>query len=280
MQGIKEIIERLEQKVKETKSHTATTTSSRVSPKQCPICDDAEWIIDGQYAKPCRCAKQKQLIRRMKNAMIPDEFADAQLDTYLVKNPVQKLMREAVERYLAEFDQIRNQSHNSLGFIAAYGEQKIREIRDHRQRAEVKREHNNFGIGKTHLQVAAAKELIHRGYSALIVSDVVFMEDLSKARAYNDEGEEINRLLGAAIQADILVWDDIGKAKTSDFRRDMYYQVINERYRARRPIMFSSNEDMETLTEKIGDAAASRLFGMAKRWLYAVEGPDYRLMGV
>lgn len=279
MQGIQDILLRVDQRAKEARSHSATMTSSQDSSKQCPMCNDAEFIVEGWTAKPCSCAEQKRLYRRMKNAMIPDEFADARLDSYIVKTPVQKLMQDAVDLYLAEFDEIRNQSQNSLGFIAAFGEQKIREIRDHRQRSEIKRQHNNFGLGKTHLQVAAAKELIHRGYSVLVVSDVVFMEDLSKSRAYDDEGETINRLLGSAIKADVLVWDDIGKAKVSDFRRDMYYQVINERYRARRPILFSSNEDMETLTEKIGDAAASRLFGMAKGRLYVVEGPDYRLVG-
>jgi DNA replication protein DnaC len=235
--------------------------------------------VDGWTARTCPCAEQKRLYRRMKNAMIPEEFSEAQLDTYIAKTPVQKLMLDATKAYLEEFDEIKGQSNNSMGFIAAFGEQKIREIKNHAMRTEVKRKHNNFSLGKTHLQVAAAKELIQRGNSVLIVSDVVFMEDLSKARGYGDEGEEINRLLGAAIKVNVLVWDDIGKAKVSEFRRDMYYQIINERYRARKPILFSSNEDMETLTERIGDAAASRLFGMAKGRLYVVEGPDYRLQG-
>lgn len=209
--------------------------------------------------------------------MIPDEFKEAQLDNYIVKTSVQKLMLSQIKSYLADFDSIHGQADNSLGFMAVVGEQKIREIKDHQRRADVKRQHNNFGLGKTHLQVAAGKELIDRGYTVLIVSDVTFMEDLSKARVVDDEGESINRLLTTAIKADLLVWDDIAKAKASDFRKDMYYQIINERYRARRPIVFSSNEDMETLTEKIGDAAASRLFGMAKGKLLAVEGQDYRL---
>jgi DNA replication protein DnaC len=254
-------------------------TNSLDSSKQCPMCNDSEFLVDGWTAKPCPCAAQKRLYRRMKNAMIPEEFSGAQLDTYIAKTQVQKLMLDATKDYLKEFDEIKSQSNNSLGFIAVYGEQKIRQIKNHVMRAEVKRKHNSFGLGKTHLQVAAAKELIKRGNSVLIVSDVVFMEDLSRARGFADEGEEISRLLGAAIKVDVLVWDDIGKAKVSKFRRDMYYQIINERYRARRPILFSSNEDMETLAEQIGDAAASRLFGMAKGRLYVVEGADYRLQG-
>ncbi|WP_168188855.1 hypothetical protein [Thermoflavimicrobium daqui] len=47
----------------------------------------------------------------------------------------------------------------------------------------------------------------------------------------------------------------------------------------KRPILFSSNEDIETLAGRIGDGAASRLLGMAKGRIYRVEGADFRLLG-
>jgi DNA replication protein DnaC len=222
---------------------------------------------------------QKRLIRRMKNAMIPDEFKDAEFFTYNVTNQTQKLLYNAAQDYVANFERIRTEERNSIGFIAKYGERRLREIRDPVKRGQAKQKHNNFGLGKTHLQVAIAKELIRRGTSVLIVSDVSLMGDLSQARQYDDEGEEFNRLLGTVVKAPVLVWDDIGKAKISEFRLDMYYTIINERYKARRPIIYSSNEDSETLAERIGDAATSRLFGMSKGRIYAVEGPDYRMMG-
>lgn len=222
---------------------------------------------------------QKRLYRLMKNAMIPDEFQDAEFSTYRVTNATQRLMYESAREYVDHFEEIMNQEQNSLGFIAKFGERRLREIRDPVKRGEAKQKHNNFGLGKTHLQVAIAKELIRRGIRVLIVSDVTLMGDLSAASQYDDDGEELNRLLWSVISADVLVWDDIGKAKTTDFRLDMYYRIINERYKARRPIVFSSNEDSETLAERIGDAAASRLFGMSKGRIYAVEGPDYRMMG-
>lgn len=229
--------------------------------------------------------KQKRLNLRMKNAMIPQEFENAKFDTYKVNNPTQRKMLNAIKQYLSEFEENKE---TSFGFIAIFGEKRLREIKNPQQRAEMKRQHNNFGLGKTHLQIAAAKHLIKYGYTVLCISDVTFMEELGQARAVNDEGEEFNQLLWSVSNADILVWDDIGKAKTTDFRQGMYYRIIDERYKARKPIIYSSNEDQETLSEKIGDAAASRLFGMSKRetedgheksFVFAVEGPDYRLTG-
>ncbi|KXG44966.1 ATP-binding protein [Tepidibacillus decaturensis] len=223
--------------------------------------------------------EQKRLNARIKNAMIPDEFKDARFDTYKITNDAQKTLYDAMTQYLKEFADIKDQSSNSIGFIAAFGEQRLKEIKDKTLRAKMKKIHNNFGLGKTHLQVAAAKWLMRHGYPTLVVSDVSLMEDLSASRTYDDNGIDFNKILGGVIQTPVLVWDDIGKVKTSGFRLDMYYQIINERYKTKRPIIFSSNEDLETLTEKIGDAAASKLFGMSKGRIYAVEGEDFRLKG-
>lgn len=249
------------------------------SGNECPKCKDVGFILNGWEAVECSCLKQKKLERRMKNAMIPDEFQDCTFDNYKVTSKLQNVMKTGILSYLKQFDQIKDEKENSFGFIAVYGEKRLKEIKNQQKRTELKRKHNNFGLGKTHLQVAAAKELIKRGYQTLIISDVMFMEELSQARAIDDEGEQLNKLLGSVIHVPVLVWDDIGKVKTSEFRLGMYYHIINERYRNRRPIIFSSNEDMETLAEKIGDAAASKLFGMSKPFLYEVEGEDYRLKG-
>lgn len=246
---------------------------------ECQKCEDKGFVLDGWQAVECDCLKQKKLERRMKNAMIPDEFRSATFNGYEVKSTLQNTMKLGMLEYVNNFEKIKDEKQNSFGFIAVYGERRLKEIRSQDRRADMKRKHNNFGLGKTHLQVAAAKKLIKMGYQTLIVSDVMLMEELSRSRGLDDQGEQLNRLLGGAIHVPVLVWDDMGKAKSSAFRLDMYYHIVNERYRSRRPIIFSSNEDKETLAEKIGDAAASRLFGMSMEYLYAVEGEDQRMKG-
>ena len=72
------------------------------------------------------------------------------------------------------------------------------------------------------------------------------------------------------------MWDDLGKSKWSEVKENLYYQIIDYRYRHNLPILYSSNEDDETLGEKIGFAANSRLKGMSKDYMVAVEGEDYR----
>ncbi|WP_302104904.1 ATP-binding protein [Polycladomyces zharkentensis] len=209
--------------------------------------------------------------------MIPEEFVDARLDNYKVETPVQQELLQMTKEYLARFDEIKDTKANSMGFVAEVGEQQIRRIGDLRKRAEYERIYNSYGLGKTHLQMAAAKELIRRGYAVLCISDTVFMNELVNSKRIDDGGIEFNRLMGAVVQAPVLVWDDIGKSKYSETKEDLYYQIINERYKARRPILFSSNEDPMTLSEKIGPAAFSRLSGMAKDFFLQVKGDDYRM---
>lgn len=165
--------------------------------------------------------------------------------------------------------------HN-FGLIAIFGEQRIKEVPPN-QRAALKAAHNNFGIGKTHLQIALVKRLIKDGYSVLVVSDTTFVEELMQAKRMDDEGQVYNAIMNNVLSADVLLWDDIGKVNWTEARERMYYTIINERYRKQKPIIFNSNEDRETLADKIGYAAASRLIGQAGEYLMEAEGEDWRL---
>jgi DNA replication protein DnaC len=258
---------------------------------ECSQCKDTEFIFykDEQgyeFAKPCECRERKAWKRRFKQALIPEEFVHANFENFKRSTRYQQDMYDATISYLNEFAVIKQEdgttkkimSDKNLGFIAKVGEQRLREL-PIGERSVVKQQHNNFGIGKTHLQIALAKRLIRDGFNVLVVSDVSFMDELTQAKRMNDEGETLDRLLHSAIHADVLVWDDIGKAKWSEAKEALYYQIINERYRKQKPIVFNSNEDRGTLSEKIGYAAASRLIGQCGPYLHEVEGEDFRLKG-
>lgn len=249
-----------------------------------------------EFGERCECQNRKHLRKRFENAFIPEEFQEAKFNNYEQESDVQKALYEATLDYLKDVQSILNEKpkHNSLGFIAMFGESRIRQLQG-ADRSEAKRENNSFGLGKTHLQMAAAKWImnkvklrdilpnsskkskVERGCQVFCVSDIEFMDDLTQAKRANDEGKQLQELLYKAINADILIWDDIGKAKWSQTKEDFYYRIINDRDRFKRPIFFSSNEDSGTLSEKIGYAATSRLLGMCGKRLYKVKGEDYRL---
>ncbi|RID87079.1 DNA replication protein [Peribacillus asahii] len=264
---------------------------------ECPACRDTEFIFYTEYkdendkhgiqmARPCECRERKAWKRRFKQSMIPDEFTNANFKNYQQFDDIQKQMYDTTLEYLKHFrmdveDNQKNKTipYQNFGLVAVFGEQRLKELPPS-ERSAMKQKHNNFGIGKTHLQIALAKHLIKEGFNVLVVSDVVFIEELMQAKMMKDEGETYNRLLHNTLTADVLIWDDIGKVNWTEARERMYYTIINERYRKQKPIVFNSNEDRGTLAEKIGYAAASRLIGQAEAFLIEAEGTDYRLKKV
>lgn len=236
-------------------------------------------------ARVCECEEKRIMKARFENAMIPEEYEDARFKDFETNHPVHVKMLKVITEFLKgipkkEDVKLNNENRRilkgpSLGFIAEFGEMRMKELPAN-ERVKFKRDKNSYGIGKTHLQIAAAKYLINQGYKVLCISDITYIQDLMGARQTGDV-EELNKLVNLATKyADIVVWDELGRSRYSEAREDMYYQIINECYKQQKPMLFSSNEDRETLEMKIGSAAFSRLRGMSKDNLYDLSGPDMR----
>ncbi|MFJ8064874.1 ATP-binding protein [Psychrobacillus sp. NPDC096426] len=262
--------------------------TSELGETKCPKCYGTEVVFDYkdengyEIYKPCACRERNAWGRRFKNALIPEEFVHANLENYERENENQQKMFEQTVKYLESFpddrDELQEVGAKNFGFTATIGEQRIRALNPG-DRSEIKHKHNNFGIGKTHLQIALAKQLIKQGFNVLVVSDVSFMDEMMNAKRMSDDGESYNRMLNSVLSADVLVWDDIGKAKPTEAKEGLYYMIVNERYKRKRPIIFNTNEDKNTLADRIGYAANSRLLerGQGEYYVMETEGIDWRL---
>ncbi|WP_242836797.1 ATP-binding protein [Desulfotomaculum nigrificans] len=243
---------------------------------RCSKCRDLEFVPAGDGAFTfCECRKQRMLERRIKSSHIDPAFTGATFKNYKLLPHNTKMLAMA-RKYVAEFQAIRKERNNSLGFLAKMGESSIKEIRDPVQRAAVKAKHNSYGLGKTHLLSAVALTLLHSGVQVLLVNDADIVAELRQGQ-FAEDNEHFEKLIGSIERVELLIWDDLGKAKTTEWVLNQYYRIINYRYRMGLPTCFTSNEDMDTLAEKIGDATASRLFAMCRGRLLRCEGPDYRL---
>jgi DNA replication protein DnaC len=258
---------------------------------ECSACLDKELIffidVEGySMARPCECRERKAWKRRFKNALIPSEFTNSTFELFKANSSIQKNMLDLSLEYLEAFPktplELKKQGMANFGLIAVVGEQRIRSMPD-TSKTKMKNEHNNFGIGKTHLQIALSKRLIKQGFNILVISDVTFMDEMMNAKRMDDNGETYYKMYESVLKADVLVWDDIGKAKVTEAKESLYYNIINERYKQRKPIVFNTNEDRGTLAERIGYAAQSRLIGtcydseIEKDYLLETEGIDWRL---
>ncbi len=73
----------------------------------------------------------------------------------------------------------------------------------------------------------------------------------------------------------ILILDDIGAERATDFVAETIYRIINHRYIHKLPTIFTSNCDTQELADKIGERSTSRIVEMCD--IYELTGGDRRL---
>ena len=132
----------------------------------------------------------------------------------------------------------------------------------------------DVGTGKTHLAAAIAAKIIEK-YSAS-VEFVSYVEVLADIRAaFSEKSSEAYKLEKRMRNADLLVIDDLGKEKLSAFTNELFYRVVNGRYKDKMPLIITSNCGVESLSERLDYPVFSRLVDTCK----AVEmrGIDYRM---
>lgn len=119
------------------------------------------------------------------------------------------------------------------------------------------------GNGKSHLAAAVHNHLRKTGKIVVFVS----MPDLLKKikatfNKGNSESEE--QILKALNICDLLIIDDIGAEKTSEWVEEIIFLIIDNRYRRKKPIMITSNLDPKFLAGKIGIRAYDRILEMSQ----------------
>ena len=126
------------------------------------------------------------------------------------------------------------------------------------------------GVGKTHLALAIANKFFGSRTVMFISCPefLVTMRDFSNSRQVPD-------LLPIAKSAELLILDDIGAEKPSEWVREVLFVLIDHRQVYKLPTIFTTNCSMSEISQRLGDRIASRIAGMCL--CVAVEGDDWRL---
>ena len=126
-----------------------------------------------------------------------------------------------------------------------------------------------YGTGKTHLAAAISNHLTDKGVPVLFDT---FANHLNKLKAEFDGGER--RYLQQMKDIPMLILDDVGKEKQTDWTRSVMFDVINFRYEHMTPIVMTSNLSTKQLEDYLGGACFSRMCEMCKGVMTTSE--DYR----
>lgn len=129
-----------------------------------------------------------------------------------------------------------------------------------------------FGTGKTHLLAAICNELRTRHMSSRFCVSGKLHQAVAEC---HKSGEDPYRLIYyPAIQAPLLVIDDIGASKLTESRLETYNTIIDERTKHKRPIAISTNY-LDELEKFVGGRAKSRL--SMRQIAVEMDGADYRM---
>jgi DNA replication protein DnaC len=223
----------------------------------CSVCSDTYWkpvVVDGiERVVRCDCWRTDVMSRLMRDARIPPRFARATLESF-ERGTNDQL---AAWRKASAFAENFRTSERGILFYGPHG------------------------VGKTHLAIGILRACIQqsgaRGY---------FFETRELLRlirdTYNRSVEETEMgILTPILEAELLVLDDLGAERTSEWVQETLGLVINTRYNTRRPTICTTNladlkdnTDPRSLTFQLGERTRSRLLEMCQ-WV-EIPGFDWR----
>lgn len=136
------------------------------------------------------------------------------------------------------------------------------------------------GTGKTHLTACIANELMSNYYSVLYTN---FSEISKSIRAtYGNRGESEQAFIDKLATIDFLFIDDFGTESVARDGDDLWlqekiFEVVNKRYNANKPIIFTSNYSLADMIKNRGlaDKTVDRISEICE--VIKLDGKSYRL---
>lgn len=116
----------------------------------------------------------------------------------------------------------------------------------------------NTGLGKTHLSLAVANELIQRGWCVIYGSVPEILRRLDKEQFRNADGDT----MALVTECDLLILDDLGAENSTDRYTALLYEMINARQSRSMPMIINTNLEMDRIKLRYQDRLWSRLFSM------------------
>ncbi len=229
----------------------------------CPACQGTGWVVvqeDGtDRVSSCEdCQSQSRSSRRVQSAAIPPRYGELGFETFSTPHPLQQ---RALLRSIEFVDAFPGLDRGLL-FVGP------------------------CGVGKTHLSVAILNKVLSSHDSrARFVDEAELLRSLQHSYGRDSLSSE-EELLRPLRRADLLVWDDLGTGRPTDWVRETIHTIINYRYTNQRITIFSSNWKLPgkaggeglsrepTLSDRIGERLYSRVLEMCE--IVEMKGPDFR----
>jgi DNA replication protein DnaC len=228
--------------------------------KVCPQCGGSGWVVELRhnirYAERCQCWTNNLNSLLLAQANIPKQYADCTLKSFNPSADPSGSLYKALQTAREFCDEFPITSSGLL-FIGP------------------------CGVGKTHLAVSIIRHLtLEKGVPCRFYD----FRDLLRTirRTYSNEGgpSEFD-ITDPVLTTEVVLLDELGAIKATDWALDMLTHIIIRRYNEKRPLIITSNfpdekgkNNEETLSDRISYRLRSRLYEMCQT--VRMEGGDFR----
>ncbi|MED4475447.1 ATP-binding protein [Oceanobacillus caeni] len=210
---------------------------------------------DSEVMMMCRCREYKELLHKIKTARIPDEYLDKRINDfdakiYQVKKSVEvaQYAKRIATRYVEQYLEMEDMG-KGLYFYS-----------------------NTKGAGKTLLSIAIVNELIiEYKIKSTYISVVNMLNEMKHSFSNNDPKRNFYNLMESFKQAPVLVMDDLGVEKTTDWSEEVLTQILDERMSYKRPTIITSNMPIRLLQKKY---PAGRIKSRIEKMTFPVVMPE------
>jgi DNA replication protein DnaC len=243
-------------------------------PEVCPICEGSGMRVverEGmRVAQACACRVARRAERMVAAARIPQRYIECTLDNYETD-------------FSSGTSSLKSALRSARSFVKAY---------------PLETEGKGLlltgpiGVGKTHLAVGILQALVQeRGAQALFYDYRDLLKDVQNSYERKVDLSE-REVLAPVFEAEVLVLDELGAAKPTDWVWDTVAHILNTRYNDRRTTILTTNYANlaplgagegrgakgamreETLGDRITERMRSRLQEMCV--VVEMQGEDFR----
>jgi len=240
----------------------------------CELCGGTGFTIvrrgEREFAEPCSCRRPSPGRGEgfLAACRIPPRYEHCTLESFTADNPSLHAAREKAMLYCNGYPYL-GPADEGLGLLFT----------------------GTNGVGKTHLAVSVLRELFTTKGARGEFWD--FHELIREIKnSYNPETRTTElQVLAPVVETDILLLDDLGAWKMTDWMMDTLFFILNSRYMAKRATVITTNfqdtdpktaqaegkdslRQKEFLFERIGPRLRSRLMEMCL--VIKMQGQDYR----